>query len=256
MLRFSLLRAALSQGRPVADGAFDSVYPIWAQEASPCFWTPVRVALEAALLLKQAGAQSVLDVGSGVGKFALVASLAGGFDVTGVEHRPYLVATARVAAERYRAPAKFICGRIEHIDPQSYDALYLFNPFGENLVTPAERLDHEVTLSEKRFASDVGLVENWLEEAPTGTSVVTYNGFGGRIPSSYELVSSRPTERHRVRLWTKRTTGSSPRATRTQVKSRRSCSVMSTTNWCTDASATRCPSNASSAAPKTPSGGE
>lgn len=222
MPRFALLREALTQSLPVCDGAFDCVYPSWAQEASARFWTPVRVALDAAILLKEAGAQAVLDVGSGVGKFAVIAGLASGLDITGVEHRPYLVATARDAAQRYRAPVKFICNRIEHVDPQAYDAFYFFNPFGENLVSPEERLDDEVALSRQRFARDVELVEQWLEEAPVGTSIVTYNGFGGRIPTSYELVRAQPTARHRVRLWTKKNVRGS-RATRAETKDTPAC---------------------------------
>jgi predicted RNA methylase len=201
---FAALRESLSQRLPVRDGAFDVVYPSWARRASARFWTPVRVALEAADLLKQAGAKTVLDVGSGVGKFVVVARLASGLDMTGVEQRPRLVNAARDAAGRYRAPATFICDRIEHIDPHVYDAFYFFNPFGENLVGHDERLDDDVTLSRRRFARDVQLVERWLEEAAVGTSIVTYNGFGGRIPASYELVLARPTRRHRLRLWTKR----------------------------------------------------
>ncbi len=204
MPRFAALREALTQRHPVCDGAFDIVYPSWAQKASARFWTPVRVALDAAEMLKEAGAKAVLDVGSGVGKFAVVAQLASGLDMTGVEQRPRLVSAARHAAERYRASVKFICDRIEHVDPHVYDAFYFFNPFGENLVGHDERLDDEVTLNRQRFARDVRLVERWLDEAAVGTSLVTYNGFGGRIPTSYELVLAQPAGRHRVRLWTKR----------------------------------------------------
>lgn len=208
MLRFRFLRDALAHSLPVCDVAFDTVYPSWAQEASARFWTPVHVALDAAMLLKKAGARAVLDVGSGVGKFAVVASLASELDITGVEQRPYLVAAARDAAERYRAPAKFICARIEHIDAQAYDAFYLYNPFGENLVSRTERLDSEVALSKQRYASDVALVERWLEEAPAGTSLVLYNGFGGRIPPSYDLVREQHTGRRPLQLWSKRSRAS------------------------------------------------
>lgn len=204
MPRVAAVREALAQRLPVCDRDFDGVYPSWAQAASPRFWTPVRVALDAAALFEQAGAKSVLDVGSGVGKFAVVAGLASGLDITGVEQRAYLVHSARRAAERYGARVKFVCASIEQVDPRAYDAFYFFNPFGENLVSPGERLDDTVTLSGQRFGCDVERVERWLEDAAVGTSVVTYNGFGGRIPASYDLVLARPAGHRRVRLWTKR----------------------------------------------------
>jgi SAM-dependent methyltransferase len=204
MAHFTLVRDALIRRRAVPDVAFDAVYPCWAQEASARFWTPVHVAIAAGLLLRGAGAKAVLDVGSGVGKFAVVASLAADLNVTGVEQRPSLVASARHAAERYRACAQFVCANIEQIEPKAYDALYLFNPFGENLVSADERLDDSVPLSPERYERDVALVERWLEESPLGSSFVTYNGFGGRIPASYRMVRSRNVGRHFVRLWTKR----------------------------------------------------
>jgi predicted RNA methylase len=206
MPRFGMVRDALKRRLAVPDVAFDAVYPCWAQEVSPRFWTPVHVAVDAASALRRAGAKHVLDVGSGVGKFAVVAALAAGLNVTGVEHRPHLVASARRAAERYQASVRFVCARIQELDVRAFDAFYLFNPFGENLVGPDERLDEAVVLSEKRFGDDVALIERWLDDAPVGTSLVTYNGFGGRIPGSYHMTSSQPSGRHFVRSWRKRDT--------------------------------------------------
>lgn len=198
-----VVRDALKRRQVVADAAFDAVYPAWAQEVSSRFWTPVSVAVDAANALHRAGAKHVLDVGSGVGKFAVVAALAAGLNVTGVEQRPHLVESARHAAECYQASVRFICASIEHVDFRAFDAFYLFNPFGENLVGPKEQLDDTVRLSADRFRQDVALVERWLEEAPVGTSFVTYNGFGGRMPPSYRIASSRASGRHCVRLWRK-----------------------------------------------------
>jgi predicted RNA methylase len=203
MPRAEVVREALKRRIAVPDPAFDAVYPCWAQEVSSRFWTPVHVAVDAADALRNAGARRVLDVGSGVGKFSLIAALVTDLDVTGVEHRPHLVASARRAAERYRASVQFVCASIEQIDPGDFDGFYLYNPFEENLVGASERLDDSVMLSSERFRSDVALVERWLEDAPIGSSLVTYNGFGGHIPASYRMASSRPCGRHFVRLWKK-----------------------------------------------------
>jgi SAM-dependent methyltransferase len=203
MPRVELVRDALKRRIAVPDPVFDAVYPCWAQEASRRFWTPVHVAVEAANALQRAGAHRVLDVGSGVGKFSLIAALVTGLEVTGVEHRPHVVASARRAAERYRAAAQFVCARIEQVDPRDFDAFYLYNPFEENLVAANERLDDSVVLDCDRFRSDVALIERWLDEAPVDTLLVTYNGFGGRVPGSYRMTSSRRFGRNFVRLWRK-----------------------------------------------------
>src|SRR5271165_160023 len=94
------------------DEAFDSIYPPYIQAISRRFWTPVAVARQAARLLYQAGARRVLDVGSGVGKFVLVA--AGAVPemlFVGVEQRAHLVEVARRAQRQVQqSNVSFVVG--------------------------------------------------------------------------------------------------------------------------------------------------
>lgn len=199
------VREALKRGGLVEDEAFDAIYGSRARAASRCYWTPVAAAQAAAKLFAQAGCKHVLDVGSGVGKFAVIATLTAELEVHGVEHRAHLVHEARRAALAYASSARFSHAPIESITPRDYDGFYLFNPFGENLVHPTNRLDRTVPLGPPRYGKDVERVECWLSRAAVGTSIVTYNGFGGRVPGSFELVSSLPGFNCPLRLWTKRT---------------------------------------------------
>src|SRR5271166_1034557 len=90
---------------PAEDRAFDSVYPKHIQALSRRFWTPVSVARSAAQLFREMGARKVLDVGSGVGKFVLVAaSAAPELRFVGVEQREHLVHVARRARARLKVP--------------------------------------------------------------------------------------------------------------------------------------------------------
>jgi hypothetical protein len=38
---------------------------------------------------------------------------------------------------------------------------------------------------------------------PKGTYLVTYNGFGGKVPDSFELLRAKPTGESLLRLWRK-----------------------------------------------------
>jgi predicted RNA methylase len=203
----SFVTNAIRRGARVHDSLFDRIYPPSVQLVSGRFWTPVDVALTAAGWLAEFGAARVLDVGSGVGKFCIVASLASDRTVTGIEQRSHLVETARAAAARYDAPVECMQGTLESVDATRFDAFYFFNPFGENLYHLDEHLDATVELSEQRCHQDLATVERWLDLAPLRTCVVTYHGFGGRIPSTYHLVRSAPMATDELHLWMKRRSG-------------------------------------------------
>jgi SAM-dependent methyltransferase len=187
------------------DAAFDSIYPPSIRAISRRFWTPVDVARRAANLFRQAGARRVLDVGSGVGKFVLVAAGAvPEVSFVGVEQRAHLVDVAKRAQERLRLPnAFFVVGEATASSWRIFDGFYFFNPFAENLFVDGDQLDDAVELSESRFFRDVLRTERALREAPLGTSVVTYHGMSGRMPACYELSQTTCAGSDWLRLWVK-----------------------------------------------------
>lgn len=197
------LRAGLS----VEDFTFDQVYPTALQSVSPQFWTSVKTAIAAAESLRDLDCRSVLDIGSGVGKFCIISSLVLDRRTTGVEHRAYLVDAAKRAAVDYGADVECLSGRFENLDPERFDAFYLFNPFAENVFDPEEWLDDAVELSEARWSHDLAVAEHWLDHAPQGTALITYNGFGGRIPGTFSLQRGLLTSGNWLRVWTKRRSG-------------------------------------------------
>ena len=58
--------------------------------------------------------------------------------------------------------------------------------------------------TDTRFADDVAAAEDLLRRAPAGTWILTYNGFGGRMPAGYELVRVDWKLAGVLRLWRKR----------------------------------------------------
>lgn len=188
-LRLRLIDA-LRDGIVPPDLSFDSFMPRELRRVSYVHWTPLVVALRVAQLLDAHGVRHLVDIGSGAGKFGVAAALAGHFRVTGIEQRPRLVAFASHLAQRFDVAERVAF--VEHVFPRDAapvaDAYYLYNPFGENLFSALSWIDDGVELSEERFARDVASVEGFLAGLAPGTLVVTYNGFGGTMPASYEAV--------------------------------------------------------------------
>jgi hypothetical protein len=64
------------------------------------------------------------------------------------------------------------------------DAYYLYNPFAQHLFAPLD--GGEETPNYARYRRDVMFAQDIFRRAPAGTVVLTYNGFGGLMPASYE----------------------------------------------------------------------
>lgn len=199
------IRDLLAAGLPVSDKDFDACMPESQQRASARYWTPVRVAVRLASWIAQAGVEQVLDVGSGAGKFCVVGALASKLTYTGVEHRAHLVEAAEELAERFRVAdrATFLVGTPEAVDFNAFDALYFYNPFGENHFTATDHLDSTVELNRRRFDREVARVEQLLERVPVGMHLATYNAYGGRVPDTFDLVQAQIVEVSLLRLWRK-----------------------------------------------------
>jgi SAM-dependent methyltransferase len=195
---------SLRCGTLVADRVFDEVFPLAARARSSVYWTPVEIAVRAANLLADRAGATILDIGSGVGKFCIVAAAAVNANARGIEHRPHLVDIAREAAAKIGVTPTFDGGTIAEQDASTIDGFYLFNPFAENFCSEEDWLDATVELTEERFWSDIEATQDLLSRARVGARVVTYCGFGGEMPEGFELVAGERGGRGRLDLWIKR----------------------------------------------------
>jgi SAM-dependent methyltransferase len=193
----------LRGGSPIADRDFDEVFPKWARNLSKTHWTPVDVAMRAAAWLTEDPETRVLDVGAGAGKFCLVGALTTGGIFTGVELRPRLTLLATEVARRYGVKrCRFVAGDAFELDWRDYDAFYLFNPFAEQL-PGCSFIDDAIPRGPDHFHRYVDAVERRLDELPVGTRIVTYHGFGGRMPFSWAPVTSMRMHAGSLALWRK-----------------------------------------------------
>lgn len=197
------IEGVLRNGGWVEDRYFDRLLPDALRAKSESFWSSVHVAQTAARWLEAAGARQVLDVGAGVGKFCVVASLTTGRRTWGLERRGPLVAEARKLAQALRADVVMEEGDLRVVEPQRFDAFYFYNPFAEHLVDKYERIDDTLVCSVDEYLRDARTVERWLRAAKVGTVMVTHNGLGGRIPCTWRCEKEQRCGGNPLRLWVK-----------------------------------------------------
>jgi SAM-dependent methyltransferase len=179
------------QQRQLAEPDFEQCYPPTIVGASALHWTPVAVAEAAARFLVGAGADRVLDIGSGVGKFSLVAAsqhLQCNF--VGIEQRANLVAVANAAAEHLRLVNVAFChGNVADLDFADFGAFYFFNAFAEQSFVGC-RLDNNVPFGPEHLRRYVSHLREQFAKAPVGTRLAIYSG-GFLPPRDYRYAGSR-----------------------------------------------------------------
>ncbi len=195
-----LLRA----GEGGLDDCYDVLLPAELRQMSRVHWTPIDVTRRALRLLQPHRGQVFLDIGSGSGKFCIVASLMCDATFCGVEQRPQLVETStRCARELGADRATFIHSDAFILDWRGFDGVYLYNPFGEQLCRDADWVDGTVAERTARHAESVERTREKLMGMPLGARVVLYHGFGGIMPRGYERVLNGVIRSGALELWGK-----------------------------------------------------
>lgn len=181
------LAAQLRCGGQPTEHDFDQHMPEDLRSLASRHWTPLHVVGRAIRWLEGAGVRTVVDIGSGAGKFCVAGALAGKSTFTGLEQRPRLVASARRLARHFAVDGRvqFIEGVFGETAVPVADAYYFFNPFGENLLGSGEHVDDDVILGPDRFRRDLAAATAFLKALPPDKFVLTYHGFGGRMPRNF-----------------------------------------------------------------------
>lgn len=193
----------LRRGGHLSDAQFDALYPTWVQDLSETFWTPVAVARRAAeLLITHPGAR-LLDVGSGAGKFCLVAGSRGEGIIHGIEQRLELVTLSRQIAADFDLKLEFLHGNMLDLDWDGYDGIYLYNPFSEQTSGPWCQIDDTLSYSKETQGRYVQGVVGKLDGTRPGTRVATYFGFGGALPKSFRKIAYEHHDKGPLEVWVK-----------------------------------------------------
>lgn len=184
------LRSMLASRAELRDDSFDRLLPMRLRAASGEFWTPLDVVQRATTWFEELGVRSVVDIGSGVGKFCIAGALLGSCHFIGIEQRSRLATVARNLARLLAVDDRvsIIHGTFGDIEIPAADCYYLYNPFEESLFAAEEALDDEVELSPHRFRAALRCFRALVAALPIGTYVLTYNGTGGRLPECLDEV--------------------------------------------------------------------
>lgn len=186
----------------MTDEEFDAFYPMKMRKLSGTHWTPVAVAKKAINFLVTSPSTRVLDLGSGAGKFCIVAAMNSDAHITGVEQRENLVFLSRKLALSYKLEnAEFINSDIKNIDFSEFDAFYFFNSFEEN-INLTDKIDTLNSIDPNQYDHYCTFLKEELDKVAIGTRVATYCGEGGVIPDSYIMIKS--THKGKLIFWEKR----------------------------------------------------
>lgn len=200
------LAEMMRTGSCPSDRSFDRFLPEQLRLVSPEYWTPVAVAKRAADWLEDLGIRTVVDIGSGAGKFCVAGALFGSCQFVGLEQYSSLVTSAVELADLFdlHDRVSFAAGALGAAPTPVGEAYYFFNPFGDYWLGADYPPEAGAGVTLARYADDVAAAEDLLRRVPVGTWILTYNGFGGRLPAGYELARVDWKLRGVLRLWRKR----------------------------------------------------
>src|SRR6476646_609602 len=155
------------------DRSFDRFLPSPLRLVSE-YWTPFAVARRAAEWLEELGIRTVVDIGSGAGKFCVAGALFGKCQFIGLERYSSLLTSACALADLFdlNDQVSFVAGALGLVTTPVGDAYYFFNPFGDYWIGDDYPL--EAAESTGRYLDDVAAAEDLLRSAAVGTWILTY----------------------------------------------------------------------------------
>ena len=125
------LAAMMRTGSCPNDQSFDRFLPEPLRLVSPEYWTPLAVVKRAADWLEAVGIRTVVDIGSGAGKFCAAGALFGRCRFISLEQYSSLVRSAVALVDLFDLSDRvsFVAGDLQAVTAPVGDAYYFFNPF-------------------------------------------------------------------------------------------------------------------------------
>lgn len=174
-----------------SDNEFDRLYTLSIQNLAKKHWTPLHIARKASYFLAAENNVTILDVGSGVGKFCLAAAYyKPNASFFGVEQRRWLIDHAEATKEILQLNnASFIYGNFTQLDFRQYDHFYFYNAFYENMIG-TDKIDNSIAYSGELFNYYNRYLYRQLEQKPAGTRLATFHSLEDEVPPGYHVVGT------------------------------------------------------------------
>jgi SAM-dependent methyltransferase len=186
-----VINKAYSEKWFYSDTEFNTLYPLSIQALARYHWTPLSIAQKAATFLAGEGNVSILDIGSGVGKFCLAAAFQTPNALYyGVEQRKSLIDIAEGARKSLQLEnVIFMHGNFTQLDFRKYDHFYFYNAFYENL-DGTDKIDDSIDYSGELYNYYNRYLFKVLQKKPEGTRICTLCSLENEIPPDYQVVKS------------------------------------------------------------------
>lgn len=174
-----------------SDETFNQLYPQSIQLHAQRHWTPLFVARKAGNFLSTGKNVSILDIGSGAGKFCLAAAHFNPESLFfGIEQRENLIKYSEKTNDLLNLEnVTFIHGNFTKLDFNKFDHFYFYNSFYENL-EGTDKIDNSIDYSGELYNYYNRYLYRELDKKPVGTRIATFHSLEAEIPHSYHVVGS------------------------------------------------------------------
>ncbi|TGL90353.1 methyltransferase [Leptospira congkakensis] len=192
-------------GDPMTDAIWDSFLPQKFQILSPYQWTPISVIERTWKFLSEDEVKSVVDLGSGVGKFCIYLSLVSGksFPIFGLEDREELVLVSKSIADHWGTEnVQWKTTNFLKQFPFGHSHYYCFNPLYETM-KGHHSIDDSKEKSAGQFVKDLQTFKQNLVLLPSKTKLITFHGFGGSYLPGFRTILKEEIAGGEFRVWEK-----------------------------------------------------
>ncbi|MCG6144795.1 methyltransferase [Leptospira bandrabouensis] len=178
-------------GVPMTDELWDSYLPKKFQSLSSFQWTPIPVIERTWKYLSlEKEVTSLVDLGSGVGKFCIYLSILANrsINILGLEDREELVDLSLSLKALWNTP-EVNFKNINFLDefPYGHSHYYCFNPLYETM-KGSHSIDSTKIKSANQFLKDLEILKRKLYQLNSGTKLITFHGFGGSFLDGFRIV--------------------------------------------------------------------
>ncbi|WP_332470472.1 methyltransferase [Leptospira abararensis] len=174
----------------MTDDLWDSSLPEKFQTLSPFQWTPISVIERTWKYLSTNEVTSLVDLGSGVGKFCIYLSILSNhsIDILGLEDRVDLVDVSESLKEHWDTPkVQFRKQNFLQEFPEGHSHYYCFNPLYETM-KGNHSIDLQKQKSANQFLKDLQTLKQNLLLLKPKTKLITFHGFGGSYLPGFRIV--------------------------------------------------------------------